>query len=1088
MSNQDDIINLENFKKGIKIEEDPDISTYEISDKTENFKYIAYIFKNNIEKYPKEKLAEYSNHFSFTSKFNHPSILKYTGYSPIDFEKNLQPVVITNMSKAETLFQVIESRFTDLKSPKYDIRKYIIIYGIASAMSYLHSHEIIHCDLNTRNIYLDEKYYPKLGGFQYSQFLNSDKPSNKAIDRFSKYKGNFEYYPPEIFCFKDYSKASDVFSYSLVLYEIFNGRKPFFSGTFYEHAKEIVIDKKRPTEDYEMNKIPFYYRELIQKCWSDDPKERPTFDEIVQILKADTNLTDNEEYQQYVKFVDESLISYDHTHGFHLFDDIINSPIQKVDDFTSRKKKFDLEDLKQSIVRRNIFGSFYKIYDERTNEEYLARYYGLPLEHFSENDVINLSDELSVISQLNHPSIIKFIGFNSSGFEYEPSPTIITDYYSCYTLNYFFTNGNIFPVWDDTQKLIHIYGIASAMSYLHSHNIIHRDLKPENIYIDELFFPKITGFHLSKELQSGIDRIISKEIKGTPIYLSPEVYKEKEYSKASDVYAFAYVAYEIITNKRPFEDLANVSQIFKEVVQNKRRPEFSENIPESYKKLIEKCWSDDPKERLTFDAIVETLRTDLDFITDTVNSEDFHKYIKMIDEFNITFTPETRLKLEDITKIKMEDFRKNESIQKFRFSVLNVYETEINSISLDFEYLDLRDFEEMEIIGQGSFAKVYKIRNKRTGNEYAAKYLTKIREFSKKEYIILSREVNFISQFNHPTIVKFIGFSPVDFGNKPNPVLIIELSNNRSLNNVLELLNKKEEIQEWDDTKKLINLYGIASSLSYIHSNGIIYHDLKPANILIDDYLFPKLFDFDASSEISALCIDDRVIQTPFYTAPEIFESQIADKPIDVYSYAIVAYQIITNLSPFPNVRSVYQLQRKVMKKERPEISDKVPNCYRELIEKCWSHDPKDRPTFDEIKNMLKTDKRFITDDVDEEEYMNYIKYIEEPQNKLEVQTDQKKATLFTAIDLSSYLREEIKIRTIQSDAEVISLFGYIKQKTLGSGSFGTVYKVYNEKEEKIYAAKVAKLYLTQCNDDEVKNLEREINIISKLSHPAMDH
>ncbi|KAK8880693.1 hypothetical protein M9Y10_003378 [Tritrichomonas musculus] len=224
------------------------------------------------------------------------------------------------------------------------------------------------------------------------------------------------------------------------------------------------------------------------------------------------------------------------------------------------------------------------------------------------------------------------------------------------------------------------------MSYLHSHNILHRDLKPEIIYVDDLFFQKLTGFHLSKELPANTE--ICNEIKGTPIYLSPEVYTMKEYSKASDVYAFSLVMDEIITNKKPLKNLTNSSMILKEVVQNKKRPEFDENIPECFKNLIEKCWSDDPNDRPTFEEIIHTLRTDSNFFTSTVNPSDYHKNIGMIDESNTTFTPEAKLTYEDITKMKLNEFHKNGKIQSFRFSVLGIYETEINNITPDFEEIE----------------------------------------------------------------------------------------------------------------------------------------------------------------------------------------------------------------------------------------------------------------------------------------------------------------------------------------------------------------------------------------------------------------
>ena len=64
------------------------------------------------------------------------------------------------------------------------------------------------------------------------------------------------------------------------------------------------------------------------------------------------------------------------------------------------------------------------------------------------------------------------------------------------------------------------------MSYLHSHNVLHRDLKPKNIEFNDFFLPKITGFDISIE----IDDLDGTELKGTPAYLAPEVFKDKKYS------------------------------------------------------------------------------------------------------------------------------------------------------------------------------------------------------------------------------------------------------------------------------------------------------------------------------------------------------------------------------------------------------------------------------------------------------------------------------------------------------------------------------------------------------------------------------
>ena len=67
-----------------------------------------------------------------------------------------------------------------------------------------------------------------------------------------------------------------------------------------------------------------------------------------------------------------------------------------------------------------------------------------------------------------------------------------------------------------------------------------------------------------------------------------------------------------------------------------------------------------------------------------------------------------------------------------------------------------------------------------------------------------------------------------------------------------------------------------------------------------------------------------------------------------------------------------------MIKKERPEIHDNIPETYKSLIISCWKHDPDDRPSFKWIVNDLKTNRGFITENVNEELYRKYIEYIEQ--------------------------------------------------------------------------------------------------------------
>lgn len=83
-----------------------------------------------------------------------------------------------------------------------------------------------------------------------------------------------------------------------------------------------------------------------------------------------------------------------------------------------------------------------------------------------------------------------------------------------------------------------------------------------------------------------------------------------------------------------------------------------------------------------------------------------------------------------------------------------------------------------------------------------------------------------------------------------------------------------------------------------------------------------------------------------------------------------------------------------IIENKRPIMTDNIPLCYRKLIEKCWSKEQDDRPTFEEIVYLLKMDPSYITSKVNKENYQKYIHFIDEQTNlynkPLKIQEDVK--------------------------------------------------------------------------------------------------
>ena len=175
-----------------------------------------------------------------------------------------------------------------------------------------------------------------------------------------------------------------------------------------------------------------------------------------------------------------------------------------------------------------------------------------------------------------------------------------------------------------------------------------------------------------------------------------------------------------------------------------------------------------------------------------------HKFIKnskdekyIANELNSKFPPLIeRFNSYDINLKELEKSKDNNKVKKYEF-IFTEPKIEIN----------LSDFIFQNKIGKGSFGKVYKVKSKKDCNFYAAKVSRKSFENeSSQEIMNLSREVDIISKLNHPSVLKFIFYSPFDFKGNPKPVIITELAQNESLDKLIQrkILN---------DTQKLIIIY-----------------------------------------------------------------------------------------------------------------------------------------------------------------------------------------------------------------------------------------------------------------------------------------
>ena len=280
--------------------------------------------------------------------------------------------------------------------------------------------------------------------------------------------------------------------------------------------------------------------------------------------------------------------------------------------------------------------------------------------------------------------------------------------------------------------------------------------------------------------------------------------------------------------------------------------------------------------------------------------------------------------------------------------------------------LKLNDFEIAEVIGKGGFGQVRISTYKKDNKKYAIKEIFENR-LTGNQFKRFLGEIKTMASCNNQFLLELTGFTY-----EPPYSIITPYIPNGSLWDYM-FGKYKGKLTNLDYNRIAI---GIASGMAHIHSLGIIHRDLKGGNILIDENNLPKICDFG----IARFGEDENIgmtkgIGTPIYMAPELVSSTSYTTKVDVYSFAMILYEMSERKPPFKKMDLTELRNKVILNGERPIFTKNTPHRLQKLISSCWIADPDQRPSFIEIYNSLIKSKALFKD-VDKEDINTFNKFI----------------------------------------------------------------------------------------------------------------
>ncbi|KAG9037383.1 hypothetical protein FRB95_005672 [Tulasnella sp. JGI-2019a] len=522
------------------------------------------------------------------------------------------------------------------------------------------------------------------------------------------------------------------------------------------------------------------------------------------------------------------------------------------------------------------------------------------------NPLMNLFREVLPWARLpSQAHIMPFLGYSFDGV----GASLISPWYG---------NGNVvnyLKLHPDIDRKPLIVEAALGVEHLHSQKIpiIHADFKAKNVMIDDEGHVRIGDFGLAQYSAvdpSGLSTTVH-DLRGTFRWISPEVFTGGPHSTQSDVWAFGCYIGEVLTGDVPLSGLPKfpfVQVLLKEDYKSKMLfPQIGEDHPVQF--LLGVCCAQQSSSRWRIKAV--------------------------------------RKKAESMPSVQYNAVKSppNDTVLSVNPSYIGNSPEEVANEAAPF--LMEGHLKIGERIQAGDLFDTHR-------GEWTPPHLKKPQQVAVEK---LRGDINMTKRFlgqvrdfrnlHHPNVLPFLGIIC-----SPQVCLIAPWCTGGDITEYLE---------RHLDADKLLFVYHIANGLDYLHLQDVVHGNLKPSNILVNSQDEAVVSDFRLSSLDEARRSGQTLssfqeFRDYRYLSPEVASGQ-GDKPAsDVYSFAMVAIEILSGIAPHKEYTKQGRIRDEVVNGRMPlkDAHPSVDDSLWDLLSPCWCQEAGKRPNFTQIRSALR--------------------------------------------------------------------------------------------------------------------------------------